>query len=108
LNQSDDLENQSRGCASDSDVKACIKEIVLVFQKAEFEIGISRAFLDLADAAKADSVDGNLQSKKNGQGDEVGGVHSVSFRLCDFSLGGGLGEIQTIAGKRVGVKPRGF
>ena len=72
LNEADDLEDESRGCASDSDVKACIKEIVLVFQKAEFEIGISRAFLDLADAAKADSVDGNLQSKKNGQSDEVG------------------------------------
>jgi hypothetical protein len=72
LNEAEDLENESRGCASDSDVKACIKEIVLVFQKAEFEIGISRAFLDLADAAKADSVDGNLQSKKNGQSDEVG------------------------------------
>ena len=72
LNEADDLENQSSSCASDSDVKACVKEIVLVFQKAEFEIGISGAFLDLADAAKADSVDGNLQSKKNGQSDEVG------------------------------------
>jgi hypothetical protein len=72
LNEADDLEDECRGSASDSHVKACIKEIVLVFQKAEFEIGISRAFLDLADAAKADSVDGNLQSKKNGQSDEVG------------------------------------
>jgi hypothetical protein len=72
LNEAYDLEDECRGSASDSHVKACIKEIVLVFQKAEFEIGISRAFLDLADAAKADSVDGNLQSKKNGQSDEVG------------------------------------
>jgi hypothetical protein len=72
LNDSDDLEDESRGSASDSHVKACIKEIVLVFQKAEFEVGIARAFFDLADAAKANSVDGNLQSKKNGQSDEVG------------------------------------
>jgi hypothetical protein len=72
LNDADDLEDECRGSASDSHVKACIKEIVLIFQKAEFEVGISRAFLDLADAAKADSVDGNLQSKKNGQSDEVG------------------------------------
>ena len=72
LNEADDLEDESRGSASNSDVKACIKEVVLVFQKAEFEVGIARAFFDLADAAKADSVDGNLQSKKNGQSDEVG------------------------------------
>jgi hypothetical protein len=72
LNDADDLKDESRGSASDSHIKACIKEIVLVFQKAKFEVGISRAFFDLADAAKADSVDGNLQSKKNGQSDEVG------------------------------------
>jgi hypothetical protein len=72
LNDADDLEDESRGSASDSHVKACIKEIVLVFQKAKFEIGISRAFFDLADAAKTDSVDGNLQSKKYSQSDEVG------------------------------------
>jgi hypothetical protein len=72
LNEADDLEDESRGSASDSDIQACIKEIVLVFQKAKFEVGISRAFFDLADAAKADSVDGNLQSKKYSQSDEVG------------------------------------
>jgi hypothetical protein len=72
LNEADDLEDEGRGSASDSNVKACIKEIVLIFQKAKFEVGIARAFLDLTDAAKADSVDGNLQSKKNGQCDEVG------------------------------------
>jgi hypothetical protein len=60
LNDSDDLEDESRGSASDSHVKACIKEIVLVFQKAKFEVGIAGAFFDLADAAKADFVDGNL------------------------------------------------
>jgi len=72
LNEADDLEDESRGSASDSDIQACIKEIVLVFQKAKFEVVIAGAFFDLADAAKADSVDGNLQSKKNGQSDEVG------------------------------------
>ena len=71
LNDADDLEDESCGSASDSHVKACIKKIILILQKAKFEVGISWAFFDLADAAKADSVDGNLQSKKNSQSDEV-------------------------------------
>ena len=85
LNQSDDLENQSSGCACDSDIKACIEKIIFIFEEAEFEVGIAGATFDLANTAKADSIDCNLQAKKNGQGDEVGGIHSVSFRWGDFS-----------------------
>ncbi len=80
LDQSDDLKDESDGRAGNADVEASIKEVVLVFQKAEFEVGIAWAFFDLVNASQADSVNGNLQAKKNGQGDEVSWVHSVSFR----------------------------
>ncbi len=51
LNDANDLEDKGGGGASNSDVKTCIKKIVLIFKEAEFEIRIARAVFDLLDAA---------------------------------------------------------
>lgn len=108
LNQADDLEDEGGGGTRNADVKAGIEKIIFVFQKAEFELRVAGAIFNLAEATKADAVDGDLQSEKNGQGNEVGGVHSISFEWFIFSGDGGQGETQTIAGQGVGAKPSGF
>jgi len=77
LNDADDLENEGGSGASDSDIETCIKKIVLIFKKAEFEIRITGAVFDLLDAAEADSVDGNLQAKEDGEGNKISGIHGT-------------------------------
>ena len=108
LNQADNLEDEGGGGAGDPHVEAGIEEVVLIFQKAEFELSVAGAVFDLAHSADANSVHGDLQTKKNGQGDEVGRVHSVSFRRLIFSGEGGFGQTQSIAGEGAGMKPGRF
>ena len=79
LNDTDNLEDESGGGASNSDVETCIKKIVLIFKEAEFEIRIARAVFDLLDAAEADSVDGDLQAKEDGEGDKISGIHGTPW-----------------------------
>ena len=96
LDDADDLEDEGGGGASDSDVETCIKKIVLIFKEAEFEIRIAWAVLDLLDAAEADSVDGDLQAKEDGEGDKISGIHGTP-RVRLYCRGwGGMGETQSI------------
>ena len=96
LDDADDLEDEGGGGASDSDVETCIKKIVLIFKEAEFEIGIAWAVFDLLDAAEADSVDGDLQAKEDGEGDKISGIHGTPRVRLDCSGWGGMGETQSI------------
>lgn len=96
LDNADDLEDESGGGASDADVKACIKKIVLIFKEAKFEIRIAGAVFDLLDAAEADSVDGDLQAKKDGEGDKISGIHGTPWVRSDCRGWGGMGETQSI------------
>jgi len=96
LDDADDLEDEGGGGATDSDVETCIKKIVLIFKQAKFEIRITGAVFDLLDAAEADSVDGDLQAKEDGEGDKISGIHGtprVSFDCRGWSW---MGETQSI------------
>ena len=96
LDDADDLEDEGGGGASDSDIETCIKKIVLIFKEAEFEIRIAWAVFDLLDAAEADSVDGDLQAKEDGEGDKISGIHGTPRVRLDCSGWGGMGETQSI------------
>jgi hypothetical protein len=108
LNDADDLEDEGGGGASDSDVEPCIKKIILIFKEAEFEIRIAGAVLDLLDAAEADSVDGDLQAKKDGEGDKISGIHGTPRVRLDCSGWGGMGETQSIFWIGARVEKGGF
>jgi hypothetical protein len=108
LDNADDLEDESGGGASDADVKACIKKIVLIFKEAKFEIRIAGAVFDLLDAAEADSVDGDLQAKKDGEGDKISGIHGTPRVRLDCSGWGGVGETQSIFWIGARVEKGGF
>ena len=96
LDDADDLEDKGGGGASDSDVETCIKKIVLIFKEAEFEIRIAWAVLDLLDATEADSVNGDLQAKEDGEGDKISGIHGTPRVRLDCRGWGGMGETQSI------------
>ena len=96
MDDADDLEDKGGGGASDSDIETCIKKIVLIFKEAEFEIGIAWAVFDLLDAAEADSVNGDLQAKEDGEGDKISGIHGTPRVRLDCSGWGGMGETQSI------------
>ncbi len=108
LDNADDLEDESGGGASDSDVKTCIKKIVLIFKEAKFEIRIAGAVFDLLDAAEADSIDGDLQAKKDGEGDKISGIHGTPRVRLDCSGWGGMGETQSIFWIGARVEKGGF
>ena len=108
MDDSHNLQDKGRGCSSDSDVEAGVKKIILVFEEPEFEAGVAGAGLDLADAANADAVDGDLQTEKDRKGDEVGEVHGGFTPGLDFSGGRGIGETQTITGQSSGGKKGWF
>jgi len=108
LNDADDLEDEGGGGASDSDVEPCIKKIILIFKEAEFEIRITGAVFDLLDAAEADSVDGDLQAKKDGEGDKISGIHGTPRVRLDCSGWGGMGETQSIFWIGARVEKGGF
>ena len=108
LNDADDLEDEGGGGASDSDVETCIKKIVLIFKEAEFEIGIAWAVFDLLDAAEADSVDGDLQAKEDGEGDKISGIHGTPWVRFDCRGWGWMGETQSIFWIRARVEKGGF
>lgn len=108
LDNADDLEDESGGGASDADVKACIKKIVLIFKEAKFEIRIAGAVFDLLDAAEADSIDGDLQAKKDGEGDKISGIHGTPRVRLDCSGWGGMGETQSIFWIGARVEKGGF
>ena len=96
LDDADDLEDEGGGGASDSDVETCIKKIVLIFKEAEFEIRIAWAVFDLLDATEADSVNGDLQAKEDGEGDKISGIHGTPRVRLDCRGWGGMGETQSI------------
>ena len=96
LDDTDDLEDEGGGGASDSDVETCIKKIVLIFKEAEFEIRIAWAVLDLLDATEADSLIGDLQAKEDGEGDKISGIHGTPRVRLDCRGWGGMGETQSI------------
>jgi hypothetical protein len=108
LNDADDLENEGGGGASDSDVKTCIKKIVLIFKEAKFEIRIAGSVFDLLDAAEADSVDGDLQAKKDGEGDKISGIHGTPWVRSDGRGWGRMGETQSIFWIGTRVEKGGF
>ena len=108
LDDADDLEDEGGGGASDSDVETCIKKIVLIFKEAEFEVRIARAVFDLLDAAEADSVDGDLQAKKDGEGDKISGIHGTPRVRFDCRGWGGMGETQSIFSIGARVEKGGF
>ena len=108
LDNADDLEDEGGGGASDSDVKTCIKKIVLIFKQAKFEIRIAGAVFDLLDAAEADSVDGDLQAKEDGEGDKISGIHGSPILRLDCSGWGRMGETQSIFWIRARVEKGGF
>jgi hypothetical protein len=68
LDNADDLKDKGCGCPPNPDVETGIKKVILVFQKLEFEVGIAGTFFDLADSAKADAIDGDLQTEKDCEG----------------------------------------
>ena len=108
LDDADDLEDEGGGGASDSDVETCIKKIVLIFKEAEFEIRIAWAVLDLLDATEADSVNGDLQAKEDGEGDKISGIHGTPRVRLDCSGWGGMGETQSIFWIGARVEKGGF
>ena len=108
LDDADDLEDEGGGGASDSDVETCIKKIVLIFKEAEFEIRIAWAVFDLLDAAEADSVDGDLQAKEDGEGDKISGIHGTPWLRLDGRGWGGMGETQSIFGVGAWAEEGGF
>jgi hypothetical protein len=108
LDDADDLEDEGGGGASDSDIETCIKKIVLIFKEAEFEIRIAWAVLDLLDAAKADSVNGDLQAKEDGEGDKISGIHGTPRVKLDCRGWGGMGETQSIFCIGARVEKGGF
>jgi hypothetical protein len=108
LDNADDLEDEGGGGASDSDVKTCIKKIVLIFKEAKFEIRIAGAVFDLLDAAEADSVDGDLLAEKDGEGDKISGIHGTPRVRLDCSGWGGVGETQSIFWIGARVEKGGF
>ena len=108
LDDADDLEDKGGGGASDSDIETCIKKIVLIFKEAEFEIRIAWAVLDLLDAAEADSVNGDLQAKEDGEGDKISGIHGTPRVRLDCSGWGGMGETQSIFWIGARVEQGGF
>jgi len=108
LDDANDLEDEGGGGASDSDVETCIKKIVLIFKEAEFEVRIARAVFDLLDAAEADSVDGDLQAKKDGEGDKISGIHGTPWVRLDGRGWGGVGETQSIFWIGARVEQGGF
>jgi len=108
LDDADDLEYEGGGGASDSDVETCIKKIVLIFKEAEFEIRVAWAVFDLLDAAEADSVDGDLQAKEDGEGDKISGIHGTPWVRLDGRGWGGGGETQSIFWIGARVEQGGF
>lgn len=108
LDDADDLEDEGGGGASDSDVETCIKKIVLIFKEAEFEIRVAWAVFDLLDAAEADSVDGDLQAKEDGEGDKISGIHGTPRVRLDCSGWDGMGETQSIFWIGARVEKGGF
>jgi len=96
LDDADDLEDECGGGASDSHIETCIKKIVLIFKEAKFEIRIAWAVFDLLDAAEADSVDGDLQAKEDGEGDKISGIHGTPRVRMDCRGWGWMGETQSI------------
>ena len=108
LDDADDLEDEGGGGASDSDIETCIKKIVLIFKEAEFEIRIAWAVFDLLDAAEADSVDGDLQAKEDGEGDKISGIHGTPRVRLDCRGWGGMGETQSIFRIGARVQKGGF
>jgi hypothetical protein len=61
LDHAEHLEDKGDGGAPDADIEAGVEKVVLVFQEFEFEGGVTGSGLDLADAADADAVDGDLE-----------------------------------------------
>ena len=103
LDDAEDLENEGDGGAADADVEAGVEEVILIFEKAEFEGGVAGAGLDLADAADADPVDRNLDREEEDQGDDIGRFHGETGAFFHFNGGAGQGETQSVGGQGFGV-----
>lgn len=108
LNDAEDLKDESGGGACDADVETCVEKIVFIFEKAKFESGIAWAFFDLAHPTETDSIDGDLEGKKDSEGDQIGGIHSISFKFPESSGFFGNGEMQTILREGAGTEESGL